>query len=80
MEYITRAWNALVKLVRPDVDAIIAVFLKAQVKLQGYIERELQQTEAETQAIAALITSREARNAAIDRAYRLIHRMDGLTA
>lgn len=83
---LTAAWAALLRLVNPDVDAIIASFLKAQSKLGKYIERELQQTEAETQAIedayaaaARLLTSRDARNEAINRAYRVIHRLDQLT-
>lgn len=77
---ITRAWDALVKLVRPDVDAIIETFVKAQRKLESLIERELQATEAETNAISSLITSRDARNQVINRAYRVIHKLDVLTA
>jgi hypothetical protein len=80
MNIITRAWNALVKLVRPDVDAIIAGFLKAQRKLDAFIKREEAKLEAETNAIAALDQSRVARNSIINRAYRIIHNLDGLTA
>jgi hypothetical protein len=80
MNIITQSWNALVKLVRPDVDAIIAGFLKAQSKLDGFISRETAKLEAETKAIVALTESRVARNATIDRAYRIIHNLDGLVA
>lgn len=76
---ITQAWDAIRLFLKPDVDAIIATFVKAQSKLEALIERELAQTEAETNAIVSLITSRDARNAAIDRAYRVIHKLDALT-
>lgn len=80
MNYIARAWNALVKLVRPDVDAIIAGFLKAQSKLDSFIKREEAILAKETAAIEALITSRVRRNRIVDRAYRIIHNLDGLVA
>lgn len=80
MNLITKLWDALVRLVRPDVDAIISTFLKAQRKLDGFITREEAKLEAEARAIEALFTSKTARNEAINRAYRVIHNLTGLTS
>lgn len=80
MNYITKAWNAVVRFVRPDVDAIIAAFLKVQPKLEAYIKREEAKLEAEAKAIAAAVVRKAERNSTINRAYRLVHRFTELTA
>lgn len=80
MNYITKAWAALVSRVVPDMDAIIAAFLKVQSKLDAYIKREEAKLANETKAIAAAVERQATRNTAINRAYRVIHRLDELTA
>lgn len=80
MNYIVRTWNTLVRLLRPDVDSIISSFLKAQRKLEGFITQQETILEREAEAAAALIKSRMARNETINRAYRIINNIDGLTA
>lgn len=79
MNYLTAAWAALVRLVRPDVDAIISAFVKAQTKLGKLVEREEAALESEARAIEALLISRTDRNSVINRAYRIIHSLDVLT-
>lgn len=80
MEAIIRAWNALVRLVRPDVDAIISTFLKAQSKLGKFIDAQEAALAKEAAAIDALIQRNTVRNAAVNRAYRIIHNLDKVTA
>jgi len=80
MNYVTEAWNRLVRLVRPDVDAIIAAFLKTQTKLEAYIAREETKLAAEARAIEAMLAQKALRNSTINRAYRLVHRFTELTA
>lgn len=80
MNSITKAWNAVVAFVRPDVDAIIARFLKVQSKLEGFIKAEEAQLAAEARALEALAAKKLARNATIDRAYRIIHNLDTIFA
>lgn len=80
MNYITKAWNAVVGFVRRDVDAIIADFLRVQSKLDGFIKAEESKLASEYAAIEALIVRKEERNATINRAYRIIHSLDELFA
>ena len=80
MNYLTAAWAALVRLVRPDVDAIISAFVKAQSKLSKLVEREEAALAAEARTIEALLISRTDRNSVINRAYRVIHKLDELVA
>lgn len=80
MESIIKAWDAFVRMVRPDVDAIITTFLKAQRKLETLIEREIAALTKEAAAVEALIERRVVRNSIIDRAYRVVHNLDKLTA
>jgi hypothetical protein len=80
MNSITKAWSATVAFVRPDVDAIIAKFLKAQSKLDAFIKREEASLAAETKALEAIAARRVTRNATINRAYRIIHNLDTLFA
>lgn len=80
MNYLTAAWDRLVRLVRPDVDAIINGFLKAQSKLEGFIDREKAILEKEWSTAMSLIDSTSKRDATIDRAYRIIHNLDQLVA
>jgi hypothetical protein len=77
---LTAAWAALVRLVRPDVDAIIAAFIKAQSKLEALANKELDALAAEAQQVEALLARRVERNAIVNRAYRIIHNIDGLVA
>jgi hypothetical protein len=67
-------------LIQPDLDTIVGAFNKAQRKLAKLIEREEAALERETGAIMALLDSRVARNATIDRAYRVTHKLDQLVA
>jgi hypothetical protein len=80
MNTITQAWGAFVRLIRPDVDAIISSFLKAQSKLDLFIKREEAKLAKEAASIEALITSQVRRNRVVDRAYRIIHNLDGIIA
>ena len=68
------------RLFATDVDAIISTFLKAQDKLTALIERETAIMAQETAQMDALFQNRLTRNHIIDRAYRVIHKLDGLTA
>lgn len=79
MDKIIAAWDALVRLVRPDVDAIISTFLKAQAKLETFIDLQVAALAKEAEAEAAILAARLRRNTAIDRAYRVIHSLDGIT-
>lgn len=78
---ITKAWDAfVVRVLIPDMDAIIRAFLKVQSKLVAFIEREEAKLANEAKAIAAAVERQALRNTTINRAYRVIHRLDQLTA
>jgi hypothetical protein len=80
LDHLNKLMALIVRLIRPDVDAIIAAFVKSQRKLEAFVNRELAAIEAETGQIDALFKSRSHRNFAVDRAYRVIDRLDKLTA
>ena len=80
MNTITKVRNAIVRFLRPDVDAIIATFVKAQNKLQAFIDREEVKLASGARVIAAFTEQQVVGNSAVNRAYRVIHRLDQLTA
>jgi len=63
-----------------DLDAIIGSFIKAQAKLEKFIDRESEKLANETVAIVQLQKQAVARNLVIDRAYRVVHKLDTLVA
>lgn len=66
--------------VQPDLDTIFSTFTKAQAKLERLIDKELSALHQETASINQLRASRIERNRVIDRAYRVSHNLDQLTA
>lgn len=72
--------RAVLRIYYPDVDTIIANFAKTQAKLEALIGRESAALAKGAQAEAAILIERARRNTAINRAYRVIHRLDELVA
>ena len=80
MNIIAQGLNAVVRFLRPDVDAIIATFIKAQKKLETFIDREDAKLASGAKAIVSLTQQQLYGNSVVNRAYRVIHRLDQLTA
>lgn len=74
------AVSAYDRLFRPDVDSIIAAFVKAQTKLEKLVDRERAQLASGSLQMDALFQAQMDGNRRVDRAYRLIHNLDRLTA
>lgn len=69
---------AITRVFRPDLDTIVSGFVKASDKLMAYIDRETDALESDTSTIAYLTTQAAKRNANINRAYRVVHKLDTL--
>lgn len=63
-----------------DLTSILSGFDKLQVKLDRYIAKEQNDLTAIHQNLVALSAARDAKNASIDRAYRVSHKLDQLVA
>lgn len=70
--------NKITRVFRPDLDTIVSGFVKASDKLMAYIDRETDALDSDTSTIAYLTAQAAKRNENINRAYRVVHKLDTL--